>query len=393
MKKDIPEVPGVIHTMIQDEVKKQLQDKKVIPVQIRKAKKWTGIRAAAAIAVCVLATSTIAYAGTKLYHMFIEKQGTYSIATGIKADNSTGEMILPERIHEIDISAEYIPEGMKWRDKQHLEYPENEGTGGFSFASALLDENDLSRVMQDKNVVECEERTFGNYKGVYLKYHDLLEDGSFNQRIYLLCPDVYRVITVYIGDDISKGNAVKVAENLVITENDTMIETAGAYTWSEMAAPEEAEGEAGATSVADNKLPMHQIGETFEMSASGEDSDGSYIEDKKILACVDSVQVEDDLRLLDQNKMPQEWIDAVGTDGNLVNNTLSYIKSGNGIDSVDEIVKTKSVKQKLVYATVTYTNKSDEEIEHMLYLGTLLLMDHEDGVYQIYYLTERSGSA
>ena len=87
----------------------------------------------------------------------------------------------------------------------------------------------------------------------------------------------------------------------------------------------------------------------------------------------------------------QEWTDAVGTDGNLVNNTLSYIKFGNGIDSVDEIVKTESVKQKLVYATVTYTNKSDEEINHMLYIGTLLLMDHEDGSYQIYDPTEQSG--
>ena len=79
------------------------------------------------------------------------------------------------------------------------------------------------------------------------------------------------------------------------------------------------------------------------------------------------------------------------TDENLVNNTLSYIKSGNGIDSVDEIVKTESVKQKLVYATVTYTNKSDEEINHVLYIGTLLLMDHEDGAYQIYDPTEQSG--
>ena len=47
----------------------------------------------------------------------------------------------------------------------------------------LLDEDDLSKVMQDKNVVDCEERTFGNYEGVYLKYNDLAEDGSFNQRI------------------------------------------------------------------------------------------------------------------------------------------------------------------------------------------------------------------
>ena len=119
--------------------------------------------------------------------------------------------------------------------------------------------------------------------------------------------------------------------------------------------------------------------------------DGNYIENDKISVCVDAVQVGDNLQLLGQNNVPEEWTDAVGTDGNLVNNTLSYIKSGNGIDSVDEIVKTESVKQKLVYATVTYTNKSDEEINHMLYIGTLLLMDHEDGSYQIYDPTEQSG--
>ena len=50
--------------------------------------------------------------------------------------------------------------------------------------------------------------------------------------------DVYRVLTVYIGDDITKEDAIKVVENLVITENDTMIETAGLYTWSEMVSPD-----------------------------------------------------------------------------------------------------------------------------------------------------------
>lgn len=150
MKKDIPETPEFIHTMIQSEVKKQLQDTKVVNIQTRRVKKWTGARVAAAIAVCVLATSTIAYAGTKLYHMFLEKQGAYSIVTGIKADGSTGKINLPEKIHDIDISAGYIPEGMEWIDELHLEYPEHDRTGGFSFASVLLDEDDLSKVMQDK---------------------------------------------------------------------------------------------------------------------------------------------------------------------------------------------------------------------------------------------------
>ena len=36
MKKDIPETPEFIHTMIQSEVKKQLQDTKVVNIQSEK---------------------------------------------------------------------------------------------------------------------------------------------------------------------------------------------------------------------------------------------------------------------------------------------------------------------------------------------------------------------
>ena len=170
MKKDIPETPEFIHTMIQNEVKKQLQDTKVVNIQTRRVKKWTGAGVAAVIAVCVLSTSIIAYAGTKLYHMFLEKQGAYSIVTGIKTDSSTGKINLPEKIHDMDISAGYIPEGMKWIDELHLEYPEHDRTGGFSFASVLLDEDDLSKVMQDKNVVDSEERNFVNIWNILIRY-------------------------------------------------------------------------------------------------------------------------------------------------------------------------------------------------------------------------------
>ena len=391
MKKDIPETPEFIHTMIQNEVKKQLQDTKEVNIQKRRATEWTGTKVAAVV-VCILAASTIVYAGDKLYHMFLEKQGTYSITTGIKADDSNGKIDIPEKIHDINITAGYIPKGMEWIDELHLGYPEHDRTGGFSFASVLLDENDLDKVMQDKNVIDCEERAFGNYEGVYLKYNDLAEDGSFNQRIYLLCSDVYRVITVYIGDDIAKEDAIKVVENLLITENDTEIETAGMSTWSEMVSSEESSSEEILISIEDDKLPVHQIGEVFDMSAFGEDNHGNSMEADKISVCVDSVQVADDLQLLDQNNVPEEWLTTVGSDGKIVNNTLSYIKSGDGVDTVDKIVKTESVGQKLVYASVTYTNKTDKEINHMLYMGSLMLMNHEDGIYRIYDPKERSGN-
>ena len=66
-----------------------------------------------------------------------------------------------------------------------------------------------------------------------------------------------------------------------------------------------------------------------------------------------------------------------------MNNNLSYIKAGNGVNSVDEVIKTESVRQKLIYVTVTYTNETDRQINHLHYLGTLMLINHEDGKYRI----------
>ena len=72
MKNNIPETPDFIHKMVQEEVNRQLQDTKVVPI---KKRKWNKVQAAAAAALCLLATSTVAYAGNRLYHMYVEKTG------------------------------------------------------------------------------------------------------------------------------------------------------------------------------------------------------------------------------------------------------------------------------------------------------------------------------
>lgn len=384
MKHDIPDTPEFIHEMIQNEVNKHLQETKAVNIRTRSRKNWSGAKMVAAAAVCIMVTSTIAYAGDKLYHMFIEKQGAYSVDTKIQTDGSAYEGHLPEKIKGIDISTDYIPEGMAWSDETHLNHAEHKWSGGFSFISALIDDANLDRAIEDKNVVAYEKRTFGEYEGVYLKYKDFIKDGSFDQRIYLLCPNLHRVITIYIGDDVTKEDAVKVAENLVITENDTMIETDRMYAWNELDLSDGyAEGTVKKT-IASEELPVYQIGDTFRMNTWGEDTDGSG-KGCELSVRVDAVQVEDDLALLEKDKMPKEWLSAVGEDGILLDNTLSYIKSGDGVDTLDEVVKTESVQQKLVYATVTYTNETDEEMKHVLYLGELMLMDYKEDTYQIYY--------
>ena len=130
-------------------------------------------------------------------------------------------------------------------------------------------------------------------------------------------------------------------------------------------------------------------GDTFDLDVIGENTNGEYLE-KTISAKVDSVQISDDLQLLDPDKIPQEWAEAIDADGKLSTNTLNYVKSGDGIDSLDEIVKSEEVNQKLVYVTVTYTNHSNEEIDHMLYLGALLTLTKENGKAQLYIPTEQA---
>lgn len=390
LKNDLPETPDFIHNMIQEEVARQTKATNVIPMKKKNKYKWSMGRVAAAAIACVVATPSVAYAGTKLYHMYLEKQDAYSVTTGIEAGADGSSLSLPKQIHDIDITSNYIPDGMEWIEEGsilcHVDTPNQ---GGISISSVLMDKKDLSEVMLDKNVVESEEHVFGDYDGVYLKYHDLKQDQSFNQRIYLLCPEEYMVLTIYIGDDVLKEDAIKFAENIVITENDTMIDTEGLYTWSDIVNPEIINGELPVTN---GTVPVHQIGEIFALNnESGEDSEGHFKDAKGITVCVDNVQIADNLELLDGN-IPEEWTSAIDANGKLIQNHLSYIKAGDGATSLDEIVDEKDVDQKLIYTTVTYTNTSDEEINHMLYSGVIMtLAEQSDGTYTVYVDGENPG--
>ena len=169
-----------------------------------------------------------------------------------------------------------------------------------------------------------------------------------------------------------------------------MIDTANMYTWSDIVSPEEIPGDEEVTSIAADKLPIAKVGETINLTASGEDTDGNYVSDIPLQATVDSVQIADDLQLLN-GQIPEDWKDATDADGKLKESTISYIKEGDGVNTLDEIVKTKTEQQKLVYTTVTYANTSDQEVNHILYIGSLMKLHSDGSTYEAYVPEEESG--
>ena len=381
LKQELPETPDFIHQMIEKEVHRQIHtERKIVPLKRRTSRMSRSLsKAAAAVAVCVLATATIAYAGTGLYHMYMEKQGKYGVDTAFKGDDIKA---LPKQIAEVKVQADYIPEGMDWTDEYHLEYKDNLYHGGFSFMTVLMDEGDLDQVYTDLSVEESEKSMFGEHEGVYLKYAG---EREFNQRMYLMFPEEYRVLVVAIGNNVTKEEAYKVAERLRLEETDRMVDTNGLSTWSDFAIPEKTSVEEYSSDVKKDKLTIHQAGETYALTSTYcEDIDGNSIQTSDITVAVDDVQTADDLRLLAGEDIPEEWKDAVGSDGKLMQNELSYIKKGDGINTLDKVVKTEMQNQKLVMTTTTYTNTGDAELRHILYNGSLMFVDEKDGKYQVY---------
>lgn len=125
------------------------------------------------------------------------KTGTYQVATKISANEQSKMTAIPDEIPDIKIQAGYLPDGMEEVEEGKFSNLETPYQGGFSMSLMLLDKQDFESVLTDNHVVESEERNFGKYEGVYLRYQDLEQSGSYNQRIYLMCPDEYRMAVIY----------------------------------------------------------------------------------------------------------------------------------------------------------------------------------------------------
>lgn len=213
LKDQYPKTPDFISEMIEKEVEKQVHMRRNSRRSRKKKKVWTLGRTATAAAVACVLIGTGAYAAVNAYrnyHMNLQQQGSYSVVTGVTADTeSQTTEVLPDQIADVKIETSYIPEGMEWKDERHLDYINTDNKGGFSIDSVLIGDGNLEKGLTDTSVEESEQTTFGEHEGVYLKYHTVQTDTHFNQRIYLLCPEEDRIVTMYIGSDVSKEEAIK----------------------------------------------------------------------------------------------------------------------------------------------------------------------------------------
>lgn len=422
MREEFPKMPEEMRTMIENEVARQMKierpgfgvDKSGSgngfmegsgssvkysggsrPARRRAAGKICGRRMAAILAAAAMVLGTTVFAGAKIYQIYSEKEGNYGLKIGIGAaegvdggDNS--DVTVPDKIPEIQIEMNYIPDGMVTPEgiSGMLFHEETPWTGGISMTTIIMDQSDAAGSLKlDKNVTYSEQLSISDHQAVYLEKGMKGQEGSgFGRIFYVIYPEVWHVLEVFVGDDMTKEEAIKVIENTELVPTGETEDMSNLYTWSDYAAQEEETEiyEYKLTATAEELKNTHRIGDTFELKNSVADIDGEELVSVDcITAKVADVQIADDLSLLgDSGYIDDKWKKAVGADGKLVSNVIQHIRHGDGIDTLDEITGTEEVAQKLVYVTVEYTNTGDVELENVMFNGIFTGIEEDGSIFK-----------
>lgn len=383
MKDSFPKMPDSMRKMVENEVKKQI---KVVPAKHH----FTVKKAAIASLVAAMALGTTAFAGVKLFQMKKEQIGNYGLTTKIEQSTTTEQTTaLAETVTVPRVSLEvaYLPDGMVQMEEGKYSYEATPYQGGISLVFYGMDLGDDAFEVLDTDVVSSEAIQVGTHDGVYLQFQNSIDEKIlFNQRIYVSYPELHYVMEMYVGEDVTREEAIKIAEGVTLTATDSNENAIQTYTWSDYVESKKEDKQLQESDEFELKLSasaaeleqIHAIGDSFSVQTfSGEDEASLQVK-------VQDVQVLDNISVLDEAYVEEELRQAVDQNGVLKDATINYVKSGDGINSVDETIETKTVPQKLVYATIEYTNMGETDLKDILYYISLVKLKKQGDCYQIY---------
>lgn len=375
MKQEFPQMPQSMRDMVEREVQKQV---KMVP-----ARRYFSVKkAVVASLVATMALGTTIFAGVKIYQMDREPQGNYGVTTKVSKNEAVEateqENTKIDEIPDITMETSYLPDGMVELEEGKYSYEKTPYEGGVSIIFYRMDMGDSAFEILDTYVTESENLQIGNHDGVYLKMQE--NDGdwlSFNQRIYVTYPEYHYVMQMYIGEDVTKDEALKIAEGVKIipVADETEENMVHAWNWSDYLASIEEDDDSWEkdAATAEEMKNTHAIGETIQSDT-----------EKNIQMKVTDVKITEDTGILDMAYSDNDFSHYIDNNGKLFPTTIQYIKSGDGINTLDEVISTKQVQQKLIYVTIQYVNIGSEDMKDILYSVGLMKIRKENGSYVVF---------
>ena len=103
-----------------------------------------------------------------------------------------------------------------------------------------------------------------------------------------------------------------------------------------------------------------------------------------LTAKVTDVQIGDNRSMLSDSMLGEDDKQAFASDGTLLPVTLTYVKEGDGVNTLDQVIRTEEESQKLVCVTVDYTNTGTETWKDIMFNGTINILEPAGDVAKIW---------
>ena len=166
-----------------------------------------------------------AFAMVKVSSLKSEKKGKNGLETSIESDGN-----LTDTIYRVEYSWNYVPEGMRLGEAGKQNFISHSSGEQVTAIDAVYNNENIDRVMKDKNVALSDKIVINGHDAVYLSMN-VDNDLNFSQRLYILFPEYSRVIIMFGTENLEKDEFIKMAENCEIRQTDEILKDGEYILW------------------------------------------------------------------------------------------------------------------------------------------------------------------
>ncbi len=415
MREEFPEMPESMRQMIEQEVAAQvkresrsenngwkepaeqkMQQQEKIVSYSRKKKKGMAHRMLIASMVAALALATTVCAGV-VYQMHNQKVGKYGVKTQIERPQTVAESTEDREngaAGYVRLETSYLPEGMVQSEEGKYSFEDHYAQGGISMIVYRLTPGEAISDIENTGIAMSEETEIGGRPAVYMEEASEEGNAASAKKLYVIYAEYNYLLEMFIFPDVSKEEAFQIAEGVSVTPTE---ETDGANVmqicdWNESGnevekGEEVIDSDIQTTFSKSEMKNMHAIGEEFSLEQNGNEATPG------LTATISDVELSDNIRILPENMIEEDIKEAFDENGNLLPMEVKYIRSGDGIQAVDEVVETKEVPMKIVYVTVDYKNNGDTTLSDVMFNGGIAFLTERGNEMQFDSYTDEKPKA
>ena len=210
LQSQFPKMPESMKVMVEKEVNKQIKTKR----------KYAPKRVAAVALVATMAVGTTVFGGSKIANMYSHKVNKYAVK--VQTDDTTKATKTENlKIKNVSLKMNYLPEGVV-RNSEDGKFNLKGDVNQKAITPTIYkmtEGNDKFKIL-DTNVLKKEDLKIGDNDGVYVQTTKMNDESySMDKIMYINFEKQHYVVQLNLGEDISKDEAVKIAEGVQLVES------------------------------------------------------------------------------------------------------------------------------------------------------------------------------